>query len=178
MDGHAREWIGDANVPQYVMPKHLAELLEKAIDAEFPRLQAIGEADAGAKDATAWSRKEELGHLIDSASNNHLRFVRAALEPEYSGPSYDQNGSVRLHGYQDLGWRELLDLWHRYNHLLVQLIARIPEQKLETRCRVGDSTSVTLEFLIEDYVAHMQHHLDHILRREKITAYPGAALGV
>jgi hypothetical protein len=43
---------------------------------------------------------------------------------------------------------------------------------------IGDSAPVTLRFLIEDYVLHMQHHLDHILRRDNLTQYPGAALGV
>jgi hypothetical protein len=160
------------------MPAELSQLLRKAIDAELPSLRALTETEAATKGGTAWSLKEELGHLIDSASNNHLRFVRAALETEFHGPSYDQNGSVILHGYQELSWSDLLEFWQRYNILLVQVIARIPEAKLQTRCRVGESSPVTLQFLIEDYVAHMQHHIDHILRREKITQYPGAALGV
>ena len=160
------------------MPTVLEQLLQKTIDTELPRLQAITEKEAELKAPAAWSRKEELGHLIDSASNNHLRFVRAALEPEFHGPSYNQNGSVMLHGYQELSWSDLLEFWRRYNDLLTRVVARIPEDKLQTRCRVGDSATVTLQFLIEDYVAHMQHHLDHILRRETITQYPGAALGV
>jgi hypothetical protein len=160
------------------MQTELEQLLQKTIDAELPRLRALREEEVGLKTATEWSRKEELGHLIDSASNNHLRFVRAALEPEFHGSPYDQNGSVMLHGYQDLRWSDLLEFWQRYNILLTHVIARIPERKLQTRCRVGDSAEVTLRFLIEDYVAHMQHHLDHILRRDTITQYPGAALGV
>jgi hypothetical protein len=160
------------------MPKDLQQLISKAIEAEFPLLQAVAEGDAARKPGSGWSRKEELGHLIDSASNNHLRFVRAALEPEFHGASYDQNGSVLLHGYQDLSWGDLLEFWRRYNLLLADLVARIPADKLQTPCRVGDSAQVTLQFLIEDYVAHMQHHLDHISGRDKITQYPGAALGV
>ena len=160
------------------MPLALSQLLERTIDAELPHLRATPESDAELKIAGAWSRKEELGHLIDSASNNHLRFVRAALEPEFHGSSYDQNGSVTLHGYQEMSWSGLLEFWRQYNMLLAQVIARIPEGKLNTTCCVGESQPVTLQFLIEDYVGHMQHHLDHILRRSKITGYPGAALGV
>ncbi len=159
------------------MSLELSQLLKKVIDSEVPGLLAVSESDAGRKEGGAWSRKEELGHLIDSASNNHLRFVRAALEAEFHGPSYDQNGSVSLHGYQDSNWFELMEFWRHYNLLLAQLIAHIPEEKLKTPCRVGESQQVTLEFLIVDYVAHMQHHLDHILRRAKITSCPGA-LGV
>jgi hypothetical protein len=163
---------------QYGMSIELAQLLQKAIDAELPHLQSITESEAAVKAPPAWSRKEELGHLIDSASNNHLRFVGAALEPEFHGRSYNQNGWVMLHGYQQQSWSDLVEFWSRYNSLLTHVIARIPESKLQTGCRVGDSAPVTLQFLIEDYVAHMQHHLDHILRRETITQYPGAALGV
>jgi hypothetical protein len=146
------------------MPMELAQRLKQTIDTELPRLQSIREGDAGTKPAGKWSCKEELGHLIDSASNNHLRFVRATLEPEYQGPSYDQKGSVAIHGYQDLDWSELVEFWRRYNILLVGLVARIPEQKLSTPCRVGNDQPVTLEFLIADYVSHMQHHLHHITR--------------
>ncbi len=73
---------------------------------------------------------------------------------------------------------QTVDFWERYNRLLVELVARIPEDRLATRCRIGESVPVTLGFVIEDYIAHMQHHLDHILGREKLTEYGGAALGV
>jgi hypothetical protein len=147
------------------MPLELSQLLKRTIETEFPHLQGIPEVNAGMKIAGAWSRKEELGHLIDSASNNHLRFVRAALEAEFHGPSYDQNGSVKLHGYQELNWSDLVQFWQQYNTLLTRVIDRIPEDKLNTPCRVGESQPVTLRFLIVDYVAHMQHHLDHIVGR-------------
>jgi hypothetical protein len=125
--------------------------------------------------SAAWSRKEELGHLIDSASNNHLRFVRASLEPEFHGPSYDQNGSVKLHGYQELAWTDLVKFWQSYNRLLAELVKRIPEDKLQTPCTIGNGPAVTLRFVIEDYVAHMQHHLDHILRKDTVATYPRPA---
>jgi hypothetical protein len=162
------------------MPQDLAQSLADRLARELPALRAITEDQAAAKPARegAWSRKQELGHLIDSATNNHVRFVRASLEPDFHGPSYDGDAWVARHGYGDLPWAMLLDFWERYNRLLVELVARIPRERLATRCVVGASAPVTLGFLIEDYVAHMQHHLDHLLGREKLTEYPGAALGV
>lgn len=154
------------------MPKTLAQLLQNAIDAELPHLHAVMESEAGVRASPGWSRKEELGHLIDSAANNHQRFVRAALEPDYHGLSYDQNGWVITNGYQQLPWADLVELWGRYNGLLAHMIGGIPESKLATECRIGDGAPVRLQFVIEDYVVHMQHHIDHILRREKITQYP------
>ena len=161
------------------MPHDLAIALEQAIDRESAHLIRISEDDAGRKpSAPAWSKKEELGHLIDSAANNHLRFVAGSLQAEFRGPSYDGNGWVDRHGYREMPWAHIVDFWQRYNRFLAGAIRRIPEDRLETSCTIGDGPAVTLRFLIEDYIAHMQHHLDHILQREKLTQYPGAALGV
>jgi len=161
------------------MPDQLAHSLQAAVDREAVHLRAVTEGGASVKPAAGvWSQKEELGHLIDSATNNHVRFVRAGLEPEFRGPGYQQDAWVSLHGYHDMAWAELIDFWQRYNTFLSGLLRRLPDGLLERKCIVGESAPVTLRFLIEDYILHMQHHLDHILKREKITQYPGAALGV
>ena len=161
------------------MPHDLALALQETVDREAANLRRLSERDAGVKPAPkVWSKKEELGHLIDSAANNHIRFVRASFEPEFRGPGYEQDSWVRTHGYQEMPWAEILDFWQRYNHFLAGLVRRIPEDRLTTPCVIGNSETVTLRFLIEDYTLHMQHHLDHILQREKITQYPGAAVGV
>jgi hypothetical protein len=161
------------------MPHDLALALQETVDREAANLHRISERDAEVKPAPqVWSKKEELGHLIDSAANNHIRFVRASFEPEFHGPGYQQDSWVRAHGYQEMPWAEILDFWQRYNHFLAGLVRRIPEDRLTTPCVIGNSETVTLQFLIEDYTLHMQHHLDHILQREKITQYPGAAVGV
>ena len=110
-----------------------------------------------------WTRKEVLGHMLDSAANNHQRFVRAALEGRYAGPGYEQNGWVSLHGYRDLPWETLLNWWIAAHQSLARVVARIPEERMETMCAVGDGTPVTLRFLMEDYVAHQRHHLAQIL---------------
>ena len=102
----------------------------------------------------------------------------ATLSREFSGPTYDQDGWVRAHGYHDLPWLTLLDAWRQHNELLVQVVKRISDDRLATPCRIGDGEAVTLRFLVEDYVLHMQHHLDHILGRDKLTQYPGAAAGI
>lgn len=161
------------------MPHHLALSLETAVNDEFIHLQKIGESDAGIKPAPGkWSHKEELGHLIDSATNNHVRFVRASAEPNFRGSGYEQDVWVSTHGYHEMSWADLLDFWKSYNLFLARLVRRLPESAMARQCVVGESRPVTLHFLIEDYILHMQHHLDHILQRETITQYPGAALGV
>ena len=117
-----------------------------------------------------WTRKQVLGHMIDSAANNHQRFVRAALEGHYSGPGYQQDGWVEIHGYAELPWETLLELWVGTHGLLERVVARIPEERFGAMCVVGEGAPVTLQFLIEDYVVHQRHHLAQILTRSKTQA--------
>ncbi len=109
-----------------------------------------------------WSRKQVLGHLIDSASNNHQRFVRAALQPSLDFPGYDQDGNIRVQAPQEVDWSLLVSLWAAYNRYLAHIIARLPAAKLETACRIGPGGPVTLDFLAKDYVRHLLHHLNQI----------------
>jgi hypothetical protein len=157
------------------MPQQdLANLLQQTVATELPHLRTVTENQASRQLSKpgAWSKKEELGHLIGSAINNHARFVRMTLEDDYQGPSYAQDRWVALHAYRDLPWSALIDVWEKNNFLLMHLIAQIPGSRLSSQGVVGSNPPVTLRFLIEDYVLHMQHHLDHVLSREKITPYP------
>jgi hypothetical protein len=109
-----------------------------------------------------WVRKEILGHLIDSAFNNHQRFVRAQLASAYAGPGYEQEAWVRVHGYRERPWSDLVRLWVAANGQLAAVMERVPSAKLETPCRIGDSKPETLAFVMQDYLAHMKKHLEQI----------------
>jgi hypothetical protein len=161
------------------MPKQLSLLLRQTIERELPNLRTLSEEAAAQTDGrpSSWTRKEELGHLIDSATNNHVRFAVASIDGEFRGQGYARDKWVAAHGYRDIEWRALVDLWYQYNALLAHLVERIPEGNLDNRCVIGWGV-VTLRFVIEDYILHMQHHLDHVLARERLTPYPGAAAGV
>jgi len=119
-----------------------------------------------------WSPKEELGHLIDSATNNHQRFVRALVQGEFRGDGYAQDEWVKVNAYQEMEWNQIIDLWHSYNTLLAHLVAHIPDSRSNARIVIGWDGAKPLGFIVEDYVIHMQHHLDHLLGREEITPYP------
>ncbi len=149
------------------MAAHAEHLTNAVKDAE-PRLHAISEAAAGAKPKgrEGWSKKQELGHLIDSAVNNRLRFITAALHGKFSGHTYDGPGWVELGGWAETGWCDLIELWSRSNRALARVVERIPPEQREAQCRVGGSFRGSLEALVEDYIGHMEHHLDHILADE------------
>jgi hypothetical protein len=149
--------------------------LQRAIVEEEPRLRAISDSSAAAgPPGDAWSKKQELGHLIDSATNNRVRFIRAALDGQFVGPSYDGCGWVEMGGYRAMPWSDLIGLWKALNQALSAVLERIPPERLSAECRIGEHPAATLEFVIDDYILHMQHHLDHILARERMTAYPSA----
>jgi hypothetical protein len=155
----------------------LSQRLQSAIAEEEPRLRAITEQSAGASRGEGWSRKQELGHLIDSSANNRARFIGAALAGQYAGPSYDGPGWVKLGGYAGIPWADVVDLWKTLNQALIVLLEHIPPGRLSAQCRIGDAEPVTLEFVIADYILHLRHHLDHILSREQGTEYPGETHG-
>ena len=113
-----------------------------------------------------WSKKEILGHLIDSAANNHQRFVRAACNTAATFPPYDQNDWVRIQRYNESAWVGLVVLWSAYNRHLSDVIARIPDDALSAPCNIGKEEPVTLEFVIRDYLRHVRHHLNSILEKE------------
>jgi len=156
------------------MPTDLSQALTDMVDREAAALRSFPESESLTRPSgpSSWSSKEELGHLIDSAANNHVRFVRASIEPELHGPKYAQEAWVSIHAYQDMPWSSIVAFWVQYNIFIAGLLARIPNNKLSTQCFIGEGEPVTLRFLIEDYMLHAQHHLDHLLRRENVTRYP------
>jgi hypothetical protein len=109
-----------------------------------------------------WSRKQLIGHLIDSASNNHQRFVRAALQDSVTLPGYDQEGWARVQCAQDAPWNTLVALWTNYNRYLAHVIAHLPSGKLDVTIRIGSLDPMTLRFVAEDYLVHLNHHLAQI----------------
>ncbi len=140
------------------MTLHQITLEQTARMLDIPEEWAAAE-----REGRTWTRKEELGHLIDSAMNNHNRIVRAALDGEYTGPGYDADGWVDLNAYNELAWASIVFLWRDLNFQLSRVIQRIPEEWLSSPCKIGDGEPVTLGFVITDYLEHMKGHLEKIV---------------
>jgi len=128
-----------------------------------PLLSAIDEQTFSFKPApNKWSKKEILGHLIDSANNNHQRFVRARFEDKpiiY----YIQDDWNKYGYYNQIESAKIIALWTAYNRYLAELIGYIPAEALSRECRTDEDQKYTLEFLINDYVEHLEHHLKQII---------------
>jgi hypothetical protein len=111
-----------------------------------------------------WSLREIVGHLVDSAANNHQRFVRLQLIERLQFPAYAGETWVQLQGYNELDWGTLKALWSSYNRLLLHLIGRIEPAALGHSWEV-EERSLTLEQLVADYYRHMAEHLAHFRTR-------------
>lgn len=127
-----------------------------------PALFEMDETELSRKPSeNKWSKKEILGHLIDSATNNHQRFVRGQFEdtPEIA---YDQNNWNTFNFYQEIEAKQIIEFWTSYNRQLLEIMKRIAPERLTNEIKVGEN-SLTLAFLVVDYVEHLDHHLKQIV---------------
>jgi hypothetical protein len=124
-----------------------------------------------------WSPKEIIGHLIDSASNNHQRFVRAQFTDDLVFAGYEQEGWVRVQNYQAEKWADLVQLWRLFNQHILHLMSLVPEAtRMKPRHKHNlhqiasenllESEPVTLDWFMRDYVDHMKKHLRQIFEEE------------
>ena len=142
------------------MATELAQNFRGDLDAMHQALRRIAPALADTPwREGGWTRKQVVGHLLDSAANNRQRFVRAATEGSYTGPKYAQEAWVDAHGYAEQPWETLLGWWKTEHEILGAVVDRIAEERLEARCVVGADDAVSLRFVIEDYLRHQHHHL-------------------
>jgi hypothetical protein len=112
-----------------------------------------------------WSKKEILGHLIDSAANNHHRFVKAQFENQpFNLGNYEQDDWVRIQKYNEKNTGSLLELWKIYNEHILHVMKNTPDENLNIKCIAEDAfeNADTLFLLMRDYVDHMDHHLNKI----------------
>ena len=149
--------------------KNIASELNAIIAKHLPALKAISEDKFQFKPSSGkWSKKEILGHLADSAQNNIRRFVVAQYE-EYPKIVYNQDKWVAITNYQQYNLQDLIDLWYLLNKHICQLLtfmaAEASNRKAETEV-LHD-----LEWLAQDYVKHLLHHLHQVLDLEPV-AYP------
>jgi hypothetical protein len=155
--------------------RELVDDFRRTVDDASERLLAISDAESASRSGPEdWSPKEIIGHLIDSATNNHRRFVLGQINDGLDFESYAQDDWVRVNGYRDAPWSDLVALWRQYNLHLAHVMLRTPEEKLRQEHRlhtldriafnqVDSGRPATLEYLMRDYVDHLKHHLAQIL---------------
>ena len=145
--------------------------LEKIIRTYSKRLEAMNDETFDWRPSPEkWSKKEILGHLVDSAQNNIRRFIVAQYEETPNTP-YSQDNWVALTGYRDYSSRDLIALWTLLNKHIVVILTHMSPAASQRTCRMGGQPQ-TLEWIAADYCNHTLHHLHQILDLEPI-ARPG-----
>jgi hypothetical protein len=156
------------------MHASIGEELQQTVDRATAQLLRFSDRETSLAPAPGkWSKKEIIGHLIDSAAVNHARFVKAQSSSDLLFEGYDQEEWVRLQRYRERSWEELVKLWHAYNHHLASVMAAADESaRMRPRIRhsldsiafkvVASDQPTTLEYLMIDYVDHLEHHLRQI----------------
>jgi hypothetical protein len=153
-------------------PAHISAELRAAVDEGLRLFEHADDERTRTRPAAgAWCAREVIGHLIDSACNNHRRFVLGQSADIRKFDGYDGDQWVVRQQYDGEAWRDLIALWAAYNRHLAHVIACAPPATLEHSAESPDGRSqVTLGFLMEDYVQHLRHHFDQI--RRAVTAAP------
>lgn len=155
------------------IPSYAGEL-RRAVDEATPRLMELSDVEAKRHPRPGkWSPAEIIGHLIDSASNNHQRFVRAQFQDDLVFPGYDQAAWVLFQAYGDAHWDELVTLWKTFNIQIARIMENSPESvRKSPRAKhnldqlawqpVPADEPATLDYFMNDYVEHLKHHLSQI----------------
>jgi hypothetical protein len=145
------------------MPGKLAQEFRAELNSLYTELIALSPELADTPWRTGgWTRKQIVGHLLDSAANNRQRFVRAAIQGSFTGPDYAQEAWVSAHGYAGQSWETLLRWWKIEHEILSAAVDNIPEERLDAICTVGENAPVSLRFLIEDYLRHQRWHFTQL----------------
>jgi DinB family protein len=161
--------------PNPTMDEFLEEFRQTIGDATGRLLRLSDRESQTPREEGKWSPREIVGHLIDSASNNHQRFVRAQFTDDLVFPGYEQAEWTSVQGYADESWEQLVQLWKHYNLHLLHMMSKVSEEQL-TKPRhkhnlheigwqpVAIDQPATLEYFMRDYVNHLRHHLRQIFQ--------------
>lgn len=156
---------------------HPSAGLTERTDVLAEELRRITDDQAAAHPGPgAWSAKEILGHLVDSAVNNLPRFVEGRTGTGLVFPGYDQDAWVAAQQWQDHDWQDLVTLWRLLNERIVAVMQSTPGEDLERPrhphslhriawCTVPEDQPTTLGYLMQDYTGHLEHHLEVLFRQ-------------
>ena len=110
-----------------------------------------------------WSKKEIIGHLIDSSIHNLVRFTEINYsEKPYIYRTYNQNDLIKINHYQEMDNDELIQLWYNLNNQILRVFKTVTEEALLYKIQLTDNSIVDLRFLMADYVEHLEHHINQI----------------
>jgi hypothetical protein len=151
--------------------KIIAQELRETMDSVLPQLQKITDAEASVKPRPEkWSKKEIIGHLIDSACNNQQKFVRTMHQSHLDFVGYKQDTWVASQNYNAVNWLTVIDIWCAYNQQIAHIIEHVDPSVLGNTISIEGSKPFTLQFIMTDYAEHLKHHLKQVLPEAGLTS--------
>ncbi len=147
--------------------KNTTERLEALLNLGSTYVSKVPESELVFKpNPSKWSKKQILGHLIDSAINNLQRFTEIQFETKpYKIRPYSQEGLVNANDYQNSKTAEIVALWVALNNRIVKVISLLNESTLNFEIEFDNGKISDLRFLVEDYVDHLEYHLNQIVKK-------------
>ncbi|PBI85102.1 DinB superfamily protein [Flavobacterium sp. ACN2] len=136
---------------------------EQLLNENVNYIPTIQNETLDAKNPGKWSKKEVLGHLVDSAIHNLVRFTEINYsEKPYRHRPYNQIELVNLNQYQKTDIKELTQLWFSLNNQIVRIMKSVDKNTLDYKIILSDESVIDLRFLMTDYVEHLEHHINQI----------------
>lgn len=144
--------------------KEIAKEISKSVKNHYEKYHALDDKLASINlSDDKWSLKEIIGHLIDSASNNHQRFVRLQNENVLTFPVYHYDW-IKTEKFNKAKFIDLISLYKYFNILLAHLIENVDESKLANIWKREDK-ELTLKEIMTDYLRHLKDHIKHFEER-------------
>jgi hypothetical protein len=145
--------------------QHITDSIYKIIETKEPLYLSLSEDTIASKyNKQNRTVKQILGHLIDSAANNHQRMVRLQYNEQLTFPDYRQDNDlwIKIQDYNNADWRNLIQLWKFYNLHIIQIIKAVDQTQLDNYWTDFEGTKVTLKDMIEGYLDHLYLHVNEI----------------
>jgi tRNA splicing ligase len=144
---------------------HVVEGIRQVVSQEESFLSSLNEEMISSRlNKQNRTIKQILGHLIDSASNNHQRMIRLQYSKNLIFPDYRQDNDlwIALQDYRHADWESLIQLWKYYNLHIIQVIKSVDLTKLDNYWHDFEGEKVTLREMIEGYLSHLHLHINEI----------------
>jgi hypothetical protein len=148
--------------------------LRSVVEAYSQKFYQISDSDFSAKlNPVKWSKKEVIGHLVDSAQNNLRRFIVGQYDHQ-PNIIYQQDFWVQANNYQHAKKDDVIELWRLINNQIAAILTSMPKENYTKICNTGKETPElhTIEWLASDYVRHLKHHINQVIPKSFDIAYP------
>lgn len=155
--------------------EHVVKELNSIVEEFAGKFSQFSESELADKpNPHKWSKKEVIGHLIDSGQNNLRRFIVGQYESMPPKIVYEQDFWVQANNYQQMSGADVINLWRLVNNQIANVLSGMQKEFYFKTCDTAKSGEQlrTLEWLANDYIKHLKHHLNQVIQHSFDIVYP------